>query len=148
MPSRTSTPIIRISLFFYPLPKQLALVVYQVEKVKRCILTLIQLEYAISHLRGELNYFLDLMSRWGDIPRRVRRLLRVPLPTVMSDDVTTKSFLPFIREGQDKMDDEILRALDFHLSAPYNFLQSFLWKVIRLTSSTVLPSKGSPKPQI
>ena len=65
---------------FDPLKGHPNMPAYLVSKIQRWALILSQFEYVVSHVPGELNYFPDLMTRWG-ATSKVRRLY-VPTPNV------------------------------------------------------------------
>ena len=67
---------------FDPLKSRPNMPAYLVSKIQSWALILSQFEYVVSHVPGELNYFPDLMTRWG-ATSKVRRLY-VPTPNVES----------------------------------------------------------------
>ena len=83
---------------FDPLKSHPNMPAYLVSKIQRWALILSQFEYVVSHVPGELNYFPDLMTRWG-ATSKVRRLY-VPTPNVESQTFDRDAVLENIREAQ------------------------------------------------
>lgn len=48
-----------------PLRQQPNIPPYLVSKIPRWAEILVQIEYIVSHVSGEYNYFPDLIKRWG-----------------------------------------------------------------------------------
>ena len=83
---------------FDPLKSHPNMPAYLVSKIQRWALILSQFEYIVSHVPGELNYFPDLMTRWG-ATSKVRRLY-VPTPNVESQTFERDAISEKIRQVQ------------------------------------------------
>ena len=73
---------------------------YLVSKIQRWALILSQFEYSCSHVPGELNYFPDLMTRWG--AKSVRRIY-LPTPALSRVDFDPPSFYEALNKAQATM---------------------------------------------
>ena len=82
--------------------------VYLVSKIQRWALILSQFEYSCSHVPGELNYFPDLMTRWG--AKSVRRVY-IPTPAASEVKFDSESMLRSIELAQSQMPEPERRNL-------------------------------------
>ena len=88
-------------IFIYdPTRQQPNMPAYLVSKIQRWALILSQFEYSCSHVPGELNYFPDLMTRWG--ARSVRRVY-LPAPAASKVEFDPVTFYKALEQSQAKM---------------------------------------------
>lgn len=91
---------------FDPRKSQPNMPTYLVSKIQRWALILSQFEYSVAHVPGELNYFPDLMTRWGasagqTAVGKLRRIF-VPVPKAQQE-LDIHSFTTQIQEAQAKL---------------------------------------------
>jgi hypothetical protein len=69
-------------------------------------------DYAVYHIDGELNYFADLMTRWGVSKRR--RLVTAPVSTADADD-NEQHLIDLVKAGQADLREVEKKRLDLKL---------------------------------
>jgi hypothetical protein len=91
---------------------------YVASKVQRWGVILSEFDYAVYHIDGELNYFVDLMTRWT--VSKLRRLVLAPVSTPDADD-NEQHLIDLVKASQADLSEVEKKRLDLKLK------QGLLW---------------------